>query len=154
MIKNYLKIAIRNLWKNRTFTALNILGLTAAFGVAILLGMYAVFQLSYDRFHENGDKIYMVYSDDSVPDGVEANISKSEPFAAALKEETTGVEKITRYVGTGVLLNHKDKQLRMSGVYVDPDFFDMFSFPIIEGDKQNPITSETSVALTKHASQL
>ena len=153
MIKNYLKIAIRNLWKNRTFTALNILGLTAAFGVAILLGMYAVFQLSYDRFHENGENIYMVYSEDSVPDGVEANISKSEPFAAALKEETTGVEKITRYVGAGVLLNHKDKQLRMSGVYVDPDFFDMFSFPIIEGDKQNPITSETSVALTKHASQ-
>lgn len=153
MIKNYLKIAIRNLWKNRTFTALNILGLTAAFGVAILLGMYAVFQLSYDRFHENGENIYMVYSEDSVPDGVEANISKSEPFAAALKEETTGVEKITRYVGTGVLLNHKDKQLRMSGVYVDPDFFDMFSFPIIEGDKQNPITSETSVALTKHAAQ-
>ena len=153
MIKNYLKIAIRNLWKNRTFTALNILGLTAAFGVAILLGMYAVFQLSYDRFHENGENIYMVYSEDSVPDGVEANISKSEPFAAALKEETTGVEKITRYVGAGVLLNHKDKQLRMSGVYVDPDFFDMFSFPIIEGDKQNPITSETSVALTKHAAQ-
>ncbi|MBC3844860.1 ABC transporter permease [Winogradskyella echinorum] len=153
MIKNYLKIAIRNLWKNRTFTALNILGLTAAFGVAILLGMYAVFQLSYDRFHENGENIFMVYSEDSVPDGVEANISKSEPFAAALKEETTGVEKITRYVGAGVLLNHKDKQLRMSGVYVDPDFFDMFSFPIIEGDKQNPITSETSVALTKHAAQ-
>lgn len=153
MIKNYLKIAIRNLWKNRTFTALNILGLTAAFGVAILLGMYAVFQLSYDRFHENGENIYMVYSEDSGPDGVEANISKSEPFAAALKEETTGVEKITRYVGAGVLLYHKDKQLRMSGVYVDSDFFDMFSFPIIEGDKQNPITSENSVALTKHAAQ-
>ncbi|MAB48967.1 MAG: ABC transporter permease [Flavobacteriaceae bacterium] len=153
MFQNYLKIALRNLWKNRTFTALNILGLTAAFGVAILLGMFAVFQLSYDRFHEHGDSIYQVYSEDSSPNGIEANTSKSEPFAAALKEETTGVEKITRYNGSGLLLNYKDKQLGMSCAYVDPDFFDMFSFPIIEGDTQNPITSESSIAITKLASK-
>ncbi|MDG5492738.1 ABC transporter permease [Psychroserpens sp. SPM9] len=153
MFKNYFKIAVRNLLKNKTFTVLNVLGLTAAFGVAILLAMFAVYQLSFDRFHDHGDYIYQVYSEDSSPNGIEANNSKSEPFAAALKEETTGVEKITRYNGSGVLLNHQDKQLHMSGVYVDPDFFDMFSFSIIEGDKQNPITSESSVALTKLAAK-
>ena len=77
MIKNYFKIAIRNLWKNKTFTSLNILGLTVAFGVAILLAMYAVYELSYDHFHEQSDNLYMVYSEDSTPDGIEANISKS-----------------------------------------------------------------------------
>ncbi|WP_417860186.1 ABC transporter permease [Winogradskyella sediminis] len=153
MFKNYIKIALRNLWKNRTFTALNVVGLTAAFGVAILLAMYAVFQLSFDRFHEHGDALYMVYSEDSTPNGVEANISKSEPFAAALKDEVAGVEKITRYVSTGVLLSQEDKQFRMSTAYVDPDFFNMFSFPIIKGDKTNPIASESSVVMTELAAK-
>ncbi len=153
MIKNYFKIALRNLWKNRTFTALNIFGLTAAFGVAILLAMFAVFQLSFDRFHEQGDNLYQVYSEDSTPDGIEANTSKSEPFAAALRDETRGVEKITRYNGSGVLLSYQDKQLRMNGAYVDPDFFDMFSFPIIKGDGKNPITSESSVTMTEQAAE-
>ncbi|WP_400077336.1 ABC transporter permease [Winogradskyella sp. R77965] len=153
MIGNYFKIAFRSLWKNRTFTALNVVGLTAAFGVALLLAMYAVYELSYDRFHEHGDNLYMVYSEDSSPNGIEANISKSEPFSAALRDEVSGVEKITRYNGSGVLLSYQDKQLGMSGAYVDPDFFDMFSFPIIKGDKQNPITSESSVAITELAAK-
>ncbi|WP_299112058.1 FtsX-like permease family protein [uncultured Winogradskyella sp.] len=153
MFKNYIKIALRNLWKNRTFTALNVVGLTAAFGVAILLAMYAVFQLSFDGFHDNGDSIYQVYSEDSTPYGLEANISKSEPFAAALRDEVSGVEKITRYNNSSVLLTNKDKQLGMGVAYVDPDFFEMFSFPIINGDKENPITSESSVAMTEMASK-
>jgi len=151
MILNYFKIALRNLWKNRTFTALNMVGLTAAFGVAILLAMFAFFQLSYDRFHDHGENLYQVYSEDSELNGIEANISKSEPFASALRDEISGVEKITRYNGSGVLLNYEDKQLQMNGAYVDPDFFDMFRYPILKGDKKNPITSESSVAMTELA---
>ncbi len=153
MIRNYFKIAIRNLWKNRTFTSLNIIGLTVAFGVALLLAMFAVFQLSYDKFHKHGEQLYQVYSEDSAPDGIEASTSKSEPFSAALRDEVAGVEKITRYNGGGVLLSYKDKELRMSSAYVDPDFFEMFSFPIVKGDKQNPISSESSIAITEHASK-
>jgi len=153
MLKNYFKIAIRSLWKNRTFTALNVVGLTIAFGVALLLGMFAVFQLSFDRFHDHGDTIYKVYSEDSGPYGIEANTSKSEPFAAALRDEVTGVEKITRYSGSGVLLTYGDKQLGMATAYVDPNFFDMFSFPIVKGDTKNPITSESSVAMTEQAAK-
>ncbi|GAA4242255.1 FtsX-like permease family protein [Winogradskyella damuponensis] len=153
MFKNYFKIALRNLWKNRIFTALNVVGLTVAFGVALLLGMFAVFQLSFDRFHDHGDTIYKVYSEDSGPYGIEANTSKSEPFAAALRDEVTGVEKITRYSGSGVLLTYQDKQLGMGTAYVDPDFFDMFSFPIVKGDTKNPITSESSVAMTEQAAK-
>lgn len=151
MFTNYIKIAFRNLWKNRTFTALNIVGLTVAFGIAILLAVYAVFQLSYDKFHEHSGQLYQVYSEESSPNGIEANVSKSEPFAAALREETTGIERITRYNGSNILVSHKDKQLRMGAVYADPDFFNMFSFPIIKGDEENPITSESSLAITELA---
>jgi ABC-type antimicrobial peptide transport system permease subunit len=151
MIRNYFKIAIRNLWKNRTFTFLNIIGLTLAFGVAILLSTYALFQLSYDKFHENKDSIYQVYSTDQLPQGPERDISQSIPFAGALKEEVPGVEKITRYNGKGVLVLNGDKELRMTAAYVDPDFFSIFSFPVIKGQKENPIGEKSSVAISEYA---
>ena len=153
MFRNYFKIALRNLWKYRTFTALNIVGLSAAFGVAILLAMFAIYQLSFDKFHEKGNQLYQVYSEDMDMDGIDSNTSKSEPFANALKAEVTGVENITRYNGKNVLVSLKDKQLRMTGAYVDKAFFDMFSFPIIKGNTQNPISEETSVAITEHAAK-
>ncbi|WP_027391914.1 ABC transporter permease [Aquimarina latercula] len=153
MIRNYFKIAFRSLWKDRTFSFLNIIGLTIAFGVAILLSMYAVFQLSFDRFHEKGNQLYQVYSEDSTPKGLKANIAKPEPFAAALQNETTGIKRITRHSGSGILLSHQGKQLNMHASYVDPDFFDMFSFPIIKGNVQNPITSESSIVITEEAAK-
>ena len=153
MFKNYFKIAFRNLWKNRTFTMLNIIGLTAAFGIAILLVMFSIFQLSFDRFHEQGDQIFQVYTENSTMDGIEADISMSEPFAAALRDEVKGVQKITRYNGSNILLSFSEKQLVMNSAYVDPDFFEMFSFPIIKGDKENPITSETSIAITERTAK-
>ena len=154
MIKNYFKIAIRNLWKNRTFTTLNIVGLTVAFGVAILLSTYALFQLSFDQFHENEDSIYQVYSTEQLPDGPEAGTSKSIPFAGALREEVPGVEKITRFNGRGVLVLNGDKELRMTAAYVDPDFFSIFTFPVIKGKKENPIGEKSSVAISEFAANL
>ena len=106
MFRNYLKIALRNLWKDRTFTAFSILlDLTAAFGVAFLLSMYALFELSYDKFHENIGSIYEIYTNEQTSKGVESSESNPIPFAGALKEEVPGVEKITRYVNWSATLN-------------------------------------------------
>ena len=153
MIRNYIKIAFRNLWKDRKFTSLNILGLSVAFGIAILLSMYALFELSYDQFHTNKDFLYQVYTTEQTPDGPEASTSKSIPFAGALKAEVPGVDEITRYNGKGVLVLYGEKELSMSVAYVDPDFFSMFSFPILEGKKQDPIHDKSAVSLTEYAAK-
>ena len=91
MIKNYLKIAWRNLKKDKTFAFLNILGLSVAFGVAILLSMSAFFELSFDKFHTNGDHIFKVYNEIQTPKGPEAGTSQPAPFANALKKEVPGI---------------------------------------------------------------
>ncbi len=148
MFRNYLKIALRSLWKDRTFTALNIIGLTAAFGVAFLLSMYALFELSYDRFHEKIGSIYEVYTNEQTSKGVESSESNPIPFAGALKEEVPGVEKITRYVTGAPLLTYNGKTFRVGSSWADPAFFEIFSFPIAEGDAVNPITDKNSIALT------
>ncbi len=151
MIRNYFKIAWRNLTKDKTFSLLNIFGLSVAFGVAILLSVYALFELSYDQFHSN--RIYQVYSTDHTSKGPEASTSREIPFAGALKEEVPGVEKITRYTGNSDLVTYGDEQLRMGTAYVDPDFLKMFNFPIIKGEKEDPISETSSVAITQHAAQ-
>ncbi len=98
MIKNYLKIAWRNLTKNKVFTLANIFGLTCAFAVAILLTMTALFELSYDQFHENKDSAYQLYLSNQTPRGPEISVSNPVPLSPALKEEVAGIKNIARSV--------------------------------------------------------
>lgn len=150
MWKNYLKIAWRSLIKEKTFTFLNIFGLSVAFGVAILLSMYALFALSYDRFHENISQIYQVYQTHQSAKGPEFANAQPIPFAGTLKEEVPGIEKITRYSGVGVLVSHDGKEIQMKSAFVDPAFFSIFSFPVIEGNN-HPLQDRSEIALTQTA---
>ncbi|SDS75178.1 ABC-type antimicrobial peptide transport system, permease component [Gillisia sp. Hel1_33_143] len=152
MIKNYLKIAWRSLWKEKTFTFLNVFGLSVAFGAAILLSMYALFGLSYNMFHENADELYQVYRTSYTPKGPEPGIAQPLPFAAALKDEVPGVEKITRFNGGSVLASIDENQVRLRSAFVDPEFFSMFTFPVLNGD-QKPVAGKSEVALTQEAAK-
>ena len=84
MFNNYLKIAFRNLWKDKIFTSINIIGLSVAFGVAILLAMAGFFDLSYDNFHTNGNNIYKVYSIEQSPKGTQVSVSHPAPLITSL----------------------------------------------------------------------
>jgi len=150
MIKNYLKIAWRSLWKEKTFTFLNVFGLSVAFGAAILLSIYSLFELSFNKFHKNVDNIYQVYHTEYTPNGPEAVIANPVPFAAALKEEVPGVEKITRFNGGGVLASIGENQVHLQSAFVDPEFFSIFTFPVLKGD-ENPVSNKSEVALTEKA---
>ena len=150
MVKNYFKIAWRNLRKDKVFTGLNLFGLSVAFGVAILLSTYALFELSFDQFHEKANNIYRVYSTDQDSKGAQASTTLPIPFAGALKEEVPGVEHITRYIGANNVVMVGDKELRMGTTFVDPDFLSMFSFPVIKG-QQEPLSERFSVAITENA---
>lgn len=149
MFRNFIKISLRNLWKDKTFTALNSFGLAVAFGVAILLGIYALFDLSTDKFHMNKDAIYEVYTLTQTAKGTEVSNSNPVPFADALKEEVPGVEKISRYLSGDALFSHKDKTIQLDISFVDPDFLSMFSFPAVEASSVNPIESKSSIAITQ-----
>src|SRR6056297_173387 len=151
MFKNYLKIAWRNLIKDKTNTSLNVVGLSIAFLVAILLGMAAMFQLSYDGFHKNGASIYKVVRTQQTPKGPQATTSQPAPLAPGLDAEVPGVKQFTRYLQDGTLAFYNDKELDMDVVWVDKDFFSMFSFPIANGNEKEPLNNLSSVVLTKKA---
>ncbi len=151
MFKNYLKIAWRNLVKDKTNTSLNIFGLSVAFAAAILLGMAAFFELSFDDFHENGSSIYKIVRTQQTPKGPEASTVQPAPLAPALEAEVPGVKRITRYLQDGALALYNDKEVDMDIVWVDKDFFSIFNFPITNGNQNEPLGNLSSVVLTKRA---
>jgi putative ABC transport system permease protein len=153
MFKNYIKIAFRKLWKERTFTALNVLGLTAAFTAAFLLSLFAVFELSYDQFHKDGDSIYQIYTDEQIPQGIESSISNPVPFAQAFKDEVPGVEKITRVMTGGPTVIINEQSFNINATWADADYLKMFTFPIIAGNSKNPLQNKSDVVLTERASK-
>ncbi len=154
MLKNYLTIGWRNLMKDKTFSALNVIGLSVAFGVAILLAMSAFFDLSYDHFHENGDRIYKTYWLQQEPKGAEAGTTQPAPFADALKTEVPGVDKITRFLEAEALTIYHDKEINLDAVWIDGDFFEMFTFPVLKGNKNNPLQEKTSVVITEQTANI
>mgnify|MGYP000035305751 CR=1 FL=1 len=150
MFKNYLKIAWRNLIKDKTFTLINVIGLSVAFGVAILLSMAAFFDLGYNKFHENGDSIYKIYKVQQTPKGPEAGMSQSAPFAGALRTEVPGVDKITRFLEQEALTTYGEKEINLDAVWLDSEFFEMFTFPVLAGNKNNPLQEKNSVVITEN----
>jgi ABC-type antimicrobial peptide transport system permease subunit len=153
MIKNYLKIAWRNLVKNKVFTLANIVGLTSAFAVAILLAMTALFELSYDQFHENKGSAYQLYLSNQTPRGTEIGTSNPVPLAPSLIEEVSGIKRVTRALSEDALVTYDQKELNLDGDFVDASFFEIFNFPTLSGDTKNPIPDKNSVAITEESAK-
>jgi putative ABC transport system permease protein len=134
MISTYFKLAWRNLWKQKSFTALNILGLTVAFATAILLGLAALFDLSFDTFHVHKKDLFQLYKSVQKAEGTVIATPNSIPFTPALKAEVAGIKHITRYAGSSVNIKYNDKELGIGVDYVDTDFLEMFTIPIVKGN--------------------
>ena len=140
MFKNYLKVALRNLWKNKAFSAINIIGLASGLAVCLLIVLYVVDELSYDKYNKNADRIYRLDADIYF-NNTQANFATSpDPLALTLKREFPVVEEMTRINNQSEILIKKDNlnvQDHNCG-YVDSTFFKVFTIPMISG---NPITA-------------
>lgn len=153
MFKNHLKIAWRNLWKNKTFTSINVIGLSVAFAVAILLAMAAFFDLSFDKFHTNSKDIYKVYSMWQNPKGPQVSVSHSVPLMPAIMEEVPGIAMATRHLQQEAILTYGEKEINMDAIWVDADFFNMFTFPALKGKVENPLESQSDIVVTKETAK-
>lgn len=134
MVRNFIYVAFRNFRKRKLFTAIHVLGLSAAFASAVLLFLTATFELSFDDFHTNRDRIGLVYEESSPTAGKEYAETKPTPFGPALKAELPAVERMTRFGNGGVVLRQGDKRFTASARFVDPDFLEIFSFRLINGE--------------------
>src|SRR5450755_2966470 len=112
MLKNYFKIAFRNLWRHRVFSFINILGLSVGMSACLLIYLYVSFELSYDRYHEKGDRIFRVVSNIKTPTDTLDWSSASLPMTPNMKSEFPEVVRFCRVEPNGMLVIKDDKRFQ------------------------------------------
>lgn len=151
MIKNYIKTAFRGLQKNKGFTAINILGLALGLATCLLIILYVVDELSYDRYNTKADRIYRVNEDLKLGDNSVKYAVCMPPLAKTLKTEYPYVENTVRLKNAGSWHVKKGNSniLENRLVYADPSLFDVFTLPMIEGSPSSALTEPNSVVITE-----
>ncbi|SFN87738.1 putative ABC transport system permease protein [Chitinophaga sp. YR627] len=150
MLKNYLKIAWRNIRKQKFYSFINILGLTIGMTCCFLIFIYVRFELSYDKFHEKKENIYRVVTDVKTPtEVIEADIT-SAPMGPNLKADYPEVKSAVRVYFTQMLVNVGDNKYQEDKLALpDSTFFEVFTFPLVSGNPKTALNEPFSVVLTE-----
>ena len=154
MIKNYFKIALRNLLKHKSVSFINVFGLAIGMACCLLIMIYVKDELSFDRYHNDADRIHRVVKDFVNEDGTKLPDATTPPaLAVFMQQEIPEVEHITRVFpgwGRKYLFQYADKRFLEEKVYrVDSSFFDVFTFPFVKGDAKTAFKDVNNVLLTE-----
>ncbi len=151
MLKNLLKIAIRNIIKDKTYSAINIFGLTIGITCSLFLLMYILDELSFDRYHKNAANIYRVVSNIKEPDNAFTWAIAQIPLAEELRDKYPEVTNAVRFFGLGrSQYRNGDKQFYEGDFYLaDSTVFDMFSYTFIGGDPATALDNPFSIVLSE-----
>ena len=149
MISNYIKVAIRNLLRQKGFSFINIFGLALGISCAALIGMWVNDELGYDRFHSDCDRIYRITS--TLPElKVHAAVS-SAPLAQAFATEIPDIEDAVRASGLNRdLMQVGDLRVEEKNlIYADSNFFEVFTFPFVKGDAKGALRNPDGIVITE-----
>ncbi len=150
MLKNYLKIAFRNLLKNKGFSFINILGLSVGMASAILILLWIQNEVGYDKFHEKSDRIYEAWNRDTFSNKLQCWNTTPKVLARTLERDMPEVEQVTRVDWRrSYLFSIGEKRLTVKGNLVDSNFFNTFTFPLIKGDPNTVLKDMYSIVLTE-----
>jgi putative ABC transport system permease protein len=150
MLKNYLKIALRNLLKNKSFSFINILGLAVGMASAILIILWIQYEITYDQFHEKKDRIYEAWNKDTFSGKLQCWHTTPKVFARVAEQEFPEIEMVTRVDwGNSRLLSVGEKRVSISGTAVDSNFLNVFSFPLMQGQPDQVLKEPNSIVLTQ-----
>ena len=152
MIKNYLKVAFRNLWKYKSFSAINIAGLAIGMAACLLILQYVSFKLSYDQFHDDVKDIYRV-ANDRFQNGklIQHGTITYSAIGKAMNDDYEEVVQNTRVEPSGeIIITYKDKKIAEGRTFfTDNDFFSMFNFPLVAGDKKTILKDPYGLVLSE-----
>ncbi|MEO5599711.1 MAG: ABC transporter permease [Cyclobacteriaceae bacterium] len=152
MIQNYFKLAVRNILKYKFFSAINILGMSIGIAACLLIVLYVNDELSYDRFHEEADRIYQVGLHGKIGGQDIMTSTTCPPMAEALVKEVPGVEqaiRIANFWGAPSVKNGDKIFTEEKIFFSDSNFFSFFDFKLLEGDPKTALQEPNTVVLTK-----
>ncbi|MEO9022706.1 MAG: ABC transporter permease, partial [Ginsengibacter sp.] len=155
MFKSYFKIALRNLVKNKTFSFLNIAGLSVGISTCFIIMLFVQHELSFDRFNKNADRIVRVVFKANINGGkiFEANVMP--PVAGVMKSDFPEVQDATRIQKEESLkVTYKDNSYEDEEMaFVDPNFFSIFTLPLIKGDAKTALTEPYTMIITRRTAE-
>jgi len=152
MFRNYLKVAFRNLWKNKGYSAINILGLAVGLATCLLILLYVWDELSFDRFHTKADRIYRINSDIRFGGSDLTLAVSSDPMGQAMKADYPEVEQYTRiYASSGSKLLRKGNEFidEPELAHADSTFFEVFDFPLVAGNPKTALNDPNTVVISE-----
>jgi len=152
MLKNYIKIAFRNIKRHKGYSFINIFGLAVGMTVCLLMLMYVVNEISYDDFHEKRDRIYRINMDWGT-EGSKMKFAGTMPAVApALNAEIPEVEVAARvrFNDEMIILNSQNEKIKEPRIFhVDPEVFEIFSWKLLKGDKASALKDPFSIIVTQ-----
>ncbi len=149
MLKNYLKLAWRNLWKNKAFSFLNISGLAIGMASAVLILLWIQNEVSYDRFHRNKDFIYEAWNRGTFDGKLQCWSSTPMTLGPTLKRDYPEIAEVARTTGGWFVTSVGNKKLSTEYLIVDPAFLSMFSFPLLQGNLSSALNNVYSIVITE-----
>ena len=157
MLQNYLKIALRNLAKNKVFSFINITGLAVGMAVSMLILLYVSHEFSFDKFHPNANRIYQI-SEEFKFDGQAMNsTSLHQSFGGIVKKSVPEVENFARFhqiYGEKVLKTDFEHRFKESHLYVaDPSVLQIFGFKLKTGDAKTALSDPKKIVLTERLAE-
>jgi len=157
MFKNYLKIALRNLFKAKGFSFINILGLAIGMICCILILLYVLDERSFDRHNENIDRIYRVILEQYDADGSQNRTWAlvSPGYGSRLRDEFSAIEHAVRFWPWSFpVISYEGKKFVESAfTFAEPEVFDIFTLPFLSGDAKSALTEPNTLVLTSEAAQ-
>ncbi len=151
MLKNLITIAFRTIRKDKTYSAINILGLTIGITCSLFLLMYILDEVSYDRYHANADNIYRIVSNIKEPDNAFTWAVAQKPMAVELRDNYPEVKNAVRFDGMGkILFKHNAKEFNETDFYqADSTVFKIFSYKFLAGDVNTALDNPFSIVLSE-----
>ncbi|HMB98886.1 MAG TPA: ABC transporter permease [Balneolaceae bacterium] len=153
MFKNYLKTSFRNFKRQKSSFTINVAGLSIGMACSILIMLWVIDELNFDKFHENSGQIYQVMEHQRYSGEIFSTDATPGILAPALKDEFPEFSYVSTYTWNyNYLFTKGDKSLRESGIYARPDLFHILSIPILYGSSDELLKSPNTVAISKELS--
>lgn len=152
MLRNYFKVAYRNLVRQKFYTVINVSGLGIGIAISLLIAFFVIDELSYDKFHKDSDRIYQIYLKAMLQGKPIEGANTCAPIAAASKEELAGVEDAIRInLWRDVVFRNEDKiYTEKKLLLADSNFFSFFTFELLEGNPDKILNKPDQIILTEN----
>ncbi len=154
MIRNYLKIAFRSLWRSKVHSTINILGLSLGIACCVLIALFVNDEWTFDTFHAKADRIYRVYVKEDWGENQQFfNTTTPMPMGPALKDNLPEVENFVRFAAINTMVKVGDKQFSEGVVLADRSVFSVFDFELLKGEREVALRDQYNIVLSKDVAE-